>query len=339
MRYLLLALAMGIVGSAVQASPPTACVNCRCHERGFPGCDCEQGDYCRCILISADASIDAEAVLNDGSRIRLVTPGDSIEIQTPYGKLAIPFGEIRRIDFGFHYPPGAKEKIDAAIKSLGASAFKERDAAERELMHIGPLTYRAASSALKSDNPEVVARVRKIVSRIEAAHSRDSLARDKDRISARDFTVIGTILAPSLAVKSSVLGDVVLPVASIRSMTFLGINSEANLKIEADGKWVDSGIDMDEFRKLTASASGQVDIWPQGAGQYVTGPNGFTTNAAGGLAFPAGSLLGKIEGDIFLIGDSWTGTKAGRLFLSVAPSPWNTPSTGSYAVRLNLQIK
>jgi hypothetical protein len=81
--------------------------------------------------------------------------------------------------------------------------------------------------------------------------------------------------------------------------------------------------------------SGQVDLWPQTPGQYMTGPAGYEAGRPGHLP---GMLLGKIgeNGKVFVIGERYDGTPGqdGKLFLHIVPSPWGNPSTGGYAVRV-----
>ena len=86
------------------------------------------------------------------------------------------------------------------------------------------------------------------------------------------------------------------------------------------------------------ACDGQIDLWPQGPGQYMTTPKGYTT-AGKGSTYMAGALVGRVgeNGRIFLIGERYDGAPSdeGRLFLQIVPSPWNNASTGSYHVRIN----
>src|SRR5438046_4901382 len=76
----------------------------------------------------------AEVRLGDGSLVRMTVLQDNLEVMTRFGKLTIPFSEIRRIDFGLHLADGLTDKIDNAIKLLGSEAFRDRDDAAKELI-------------------------------------------------------------------------------------------------------------------------------------------------------------------------------------------------------------
>src|SRR4051794_24432051 len=67
-----------------------------------------------------------EVRLSDNSAVRMTLLDEKIDIQTRYGKLTVPAGDVRRIEFGLRFPPGVARKIDAAIANLGSSDFKER---------------------------------------------------------------------------------------------------------------------------------------------------------------------------------------------------------------------
>ena len=82
-------------------------------------------------------------------------------------------------------------------------------------------------------------------------------------------------------------------------------------------QWLDTGFHVDANLRLIVSGEGQVDLWPQGPGQYMTTPKGYTT-AGKGSSHMAGSLVGRVgeNGKIFFIGERYEGTPGedGRLF-------------------------
>jgi len=127
------------------------------------------------------------------------------------------------------------------------------------------------------------------------------------------------------------------------------------------GQWLETAVDVDGRTPLTITASGTVDTWPQQPNQWVSGPNGVQgggrmvfngggggiviagggRNAGGGkmLQMNGGGLFGRVgtAGEPFLIGERYTGTLAGegKLFLTIAPSPWGCPSAGTYEVKIS----
>ena len=88
---------------------------------------------------------------------------------------------------------------------------------------------------------------------------------------------------------------------------------------------------------ITSGASGQVDLWPQEPGGYLTTPKGFGNVRP--PAFSAGSLVGKIgeNGTPFLIGEKHDGkaNASGKLYLHIIPSHWGNASTGAYEVKVS----
>src|ERR1700677_3323242 len=74
----------------------------------------------------APRPILAEGRLGDGSLVRISILQENLDVMTRYGKLTVPFSEIRRIDFGLHLAEGVGNKIDTAIKHLGSDAFPAR---------------------------------------------------------------------------------------------------------------------------------------------------------------------------------------------------------------------
>ena len=70
-------------------------------------------------------------------------------------------------------PAPAKEKPDTAadlVARLGGKEFAEREAAEKALKELGAAAFAAVTAGLKSDNPEVVARCRRLLPATRAAH-------------------------------------------------------------------------------------------------------------------------------------------------------------------------
>src|SRR5438128_12601023 len=88
-----------------------------------------------------DVSQPAEVRLHDGSLVRMTILQETVDVQTKYGKLNIPVRDIRRIEFGLHFPDGVEPQIEEAIKQMGSSAYKEREEAVKQLVFLGPMAY------------------------------------------------------------------------------------------------------------------------------------------------------------------------------------------------------
>jgi hypothetical protein len=157
---------------------------------------------------------------------------------------------------------------------------------------------------------------------------------------------VGRIMNSSIKVRSVHFGELTLKLCDLRTLHMRGSNSDADLTLDAtrygsaNEQWMDTGIILDPSLKLLVTADGQVDLWPQGPGQYMCPPKGYTT-AGKGVTYMAGTVLGKIgeNGKIFVIGDRYDSApgEEGRLYLHIVPSPWGNPSSGTYQVHISTE--
>ena len=201
---------------------------------------------------------------------------------TEFGKLTIPVEQVRRIDFGVHYPDGVEQKVAAALKKLNSPQFKERDAALNELVGLGPYAYPALCRSVKGAGPEVTQRIALAVQRIRAKVPEKFLkVRQEDIIVTPKFTVVGRIVTPKIKAKAEHFGDLQLAISGLRSITWHLPGGDAEIVVEAakyggqgHQQWLDTGFTSDGVSKLTIAATGQVDQWPQQPGQYMCGPRG-----------------------------------------------------------------
>ena len=103
---------------------------------------------------------------------------------------------------------------------------------------------------------------------------------------------------------------------------------------------------MSSGQQLEIAVSGQIDMWPQGPGQYTSGPGGLAGYAPGGppggpgaarVGAP-GQVVARVgpNGTPFVVGAAFKAkaADAGRLYLRIVPSPWNNDSSGAYKVKV-----
>lgn len=289
----------------------------------------------------------AEVRFGDGSLVRVTLLQDTLDVMTKYGKLTIPFEEIRRIDFGLHLPPGADVKIDASIKQLGSAAFKEREEAVKTLVYYGPMAMPFVQRAARSPELEVAHRAAHVVRRISEKHPPEMLRiKEGDTIQTQEFPISGRIMTEGIKVHSAHFGELNLKLSDLRTLFVRGGATENEWVVDAakhgsaTDQWLDTGIVVDPSQRLILTSEGQIDLWPQGPGQYMTTPKGYTAAGKGGT-FMAGALVAKIgeSGKAFLVGERYEGTptEEGRLYLHIVPSPWNNASSGNYRVRLTTE--
>ncbi len=291
----------------------------------------------------------AEIRFGDGSVVRMTLKQKDVEIQTEFGKLLIPFAKVRHIEFGLHIPAEIDAQVTQSIKRLASSTYKERDVASRDLVRAGHFAFLSLQKAAKSGDTEVAHRATSLIKQISERTASDLLKLgEEDVIQTTKFTIIGKITSQTLKAHSPHFGDVSLKLSELRTMHVRQHGSKAELILDASkhgsalDQWLDTGIMVDAGQRMIIVGTGQVDLWPQGPGQYMATPKGYNTTGKGGQ-FMAGALIAKVgeNGKSFFIGDRHESTPSeeGKLFLQIVPSPWNNASTGNYRVNIATDTK
>jgi len=269
---------------------------------------------------------------------------EDLEVLTKYGKLTIPLCDVRKVDFGLHVPPDVNQQITKSIKRLASDVYKEREVATNDLVGVGHFAFPSLQKASRSGDKEVAYRAVGLLKQISERVSPDLLKlRDEDVIQTSEFIVIGQITSQSMKAHSPHFGEVALRLSELRSMHLRQHGGKQELLVDAAkhgsglDQWCDTGVAVDATLRLVITSEGQVDLWPQGPGQYLAAPKGYNTAGKGGQ-FMAGALVGKIgeNGKAFFIGERHDGavSEEGKLYLLIVPSPWNNASTGQYRVRV-----
>jgi hypothetical protein len=288
---------------------------------------------------------EVEVRFADGSTVRMVILQETIDVQTKYGKLAVPVKDIRRVEFGLHLPEELTDKIDKAIKRLNSEAFKDREAAQRELVEMGSAAYPAVYRASQSLEPEVVQRTRAVLKAMRVKiPAKELRLKADDLVRTVDFPIVGRIVSPGLKARTSYFGALDLKIGELRGITWLAGSGETVLTVDAQkhgagpNQWMDTNIMVEAEVPLSITAGGEIDLLNDGSGQFITGPRG--TRNVGGRAgpHPPGALIGKIgeSGTTFLVGDRYdrTPTQEGKLYLAIIPGPWNNQVSGSFEVKI-----
>jgi hypothetical protein len=287
----------------------------------------------------------AEVRFGDGSIVRMTLLQENLEVQTKYGKLTIPFTDVRRVEFGLHVPDDVNQQITQSIKRLASDVFKERDVASKDLLQVGHFAFPMLHKASRSGDTEVAYRAASVIKQISERVAPDLLKlRDEDVIQTAEFTVTGKITSKNLKAHSPHFGEVSLKFSELRTLHMRQHGGKHELIVDAGkygsalDQWCDTGVMVDPSLRLVITSDGQVDLWPQGPGQYMAAPKGYNTAGKGGQ-FMAGALVGRVgdSGKAFYIGDRYDGavTEEGKLYVLIIPSPWNNASTGSYRVRIS----
>ena len=308
---------------------------------------------------------DCEIHFLNGSKVRMVIQSDKLDIATAYGKLSVPVKDVRAIEFGLHFPEGMEAKIEAAIKGLGSSDYREREKADKALVDLGPWSYPVVLEASRGKELEVSKRAKDIVAKLQAKHTKKDLkVAGDDKGVTPNFTVVGRILTTTVKAKTEYFGEQELSLAKMRTLRSMGGGSpDMEFALDAGkyanaGQWFDTGYQCDGRTTISIVAKGMIDVWPQQNGQFVCGPAGFqnTPNGGGRGGFMKGGrklgnvlnnnihggmLIGKIgeSGEFFQIGDQFDGIPEGEgtLFLHIGPSQWGQ-SVGSFDVKIQRKL-
>ncbi len=283
----------------------------------------------------------------DGSVVRMTLLEASLDVKTKYGKLTIPVSDVRRVEFGLHVPPDVNQQITHSIKRLASDVYKERDGASKDLVQVGHFAFPSLQKASRSGDTEVAFRAVSVIKQISERVAPELLRlREEDVIHTAEFTIIGTIVSPTLKAHSPHFGEVPLKLSELRMMHVKHHGGKQELIVDATkygsalDQWCDAGVMVDAGQRLVITGEGQVDLWPQGPGQYMAAPKGYNTAGKGGQ-FMAGALIGRVgeNGKMFFIGERFDGpvNEEGRLYLQIIPSPWNNASTGQYRVRVQTE--
>jgi hypothetical protein len=302
---------------------------------------------------------EVEVHFANGTTIRMVLADTPIEVQTPYGKLAVPTHDLKKIEFGVHLPDGLDRLIDQAVADLGNENFRVREAASVTLTKHGASALPALVEASKSTDLELSKRAKALVTKMHQdaqTAGKEFRTQAMDTIVTPTFTVVGKILTPTLKAKAEYVGNMECSLVDLRSLRSTETPNEVNVTVDgryaAQGQqeWVATEFVYDGRSKLAITATGTIDLFPQNGGgdQFVSTPKGNFNGGAGifiggkgGMGrqrVRPGMLIGRIgeNGEPFPIGDNYEGTpgREGKLYLQVASSPWSNECSGSYQVKI-----
>jgi hypothetical protein len=290
-----------------------------------------------------------EVVLEDRSLVRLALLQQQLQVDTPYGSLKVPAGDIRAIDFAPRPVPDAPRRVAAAIGKLGSEVFADRQAAEKELLALGPVSYHAVVEASRSIDLEVKKRAQAVLEKLEKKFPAEELRRKPhDLIHTPTFTIAGYLHGASLEFKNTYFGAARLKLGDLRSLRSLGLSRDVTVTLDSSryaapgaAVWLETNVTVRSGTRLVIRVQGEIDMYPLGGynGQYMATPRG----PKWGGRYPAlapGLVVGRIGtgGKEFAIGEKYEGSpgEAGTLYLRIVTSPWNNASSGAYKVTIRM---
>jgi hypothetical protein len=298
---------------------------------------------------------EVEVRFVNGSTVLMTLLQERIEVLTPYGKLSVPPQDIRRIEFGVHPTEEVELRIIKALEALSSRAYRQRELAVKELVTLGPQAYLALKrAATTTKDGEAAKRIEIALNRIaQKFPARMLRVKEDDVIHTVKFIIVGRVINPGLRARAEYFGDLNVRPGELLTLRSLRGSGEAELTVDAGlygsapNQWLDTGVQVEAHLSLRVVASGQVDLWPQQAGQYMANPDGMpgavpagARGRTGPSATAGGTLLGRIgeAGTPFVLGERYARVphQDGKLYLHIVPSPWNCPSTGSFRVQVSV---
>jgi hypothetical protein len=160
-----------------------------------------------------------EVRFTDNSTLKLILKDAKVEITTPYGKLAVPTGEVQKIDFATRLTDDTTRRIEDAVADLAHKQFAKRDTASAELLRLREKAYPALLEAAKSKDSEVARRAEELIDRIRESVPAEHLEiRKFDVIHTEHSKFSGRIEGAALKAVSTQFGDVQLKLTDMRSL-------------------------------------------------------------------------------------------------------------------------
>jgi hypothetical protein len=186
---------------------------------------------------AADAPPQAnvEVRFTDGSILKLALTDARIEVTTPYGKLAVPVGDVRKIDFASRLTDETARRIEEAVANLADPTFSKREAASAELLKLRERAYPALLEAAKNKDAEVARRAGELLERIREDVPAEQLeVRKADVVHTADSKFSGRIEGSALKARSAQFGDVQVKLTDVRSLRVPGFAEEEPVVAVAD---------------------------------------------------------------------------------------------------------
>ncbi|WP_425616776.1 LCCL domain-containing protein [Anatilimnocola sp. NA78] len=156
----------------------------------------------------------------DGSHLKVMLAEETIELQTPHGKLSFPIGDIQRIEFAQRVSEETSLAIDQDIGKLGHDDYKTREAAMARLLERKEKSFAPLLRAARSQtDAEMRARIDQLVDRLRQTIPEEQLnVRLNDVVYTADSKIAGRLSAGSFKISSAQFGQLQLKLADIREL-------------------------------------------------------------------------------------------------------------------------
>ena len=164
----------------------------------------------------------------DGSHLKVQLAEDTIELQTPHGKLNFPIADIQKIEFAYRVPEDVAFAIDKAITDLGSTDFKAREQAMVELLEQKERSYAALVRASKQQSDfEMRQRIEQLIEKLRKEVPEEQLnVRVHDYVYTADSKIAGKLTSKNFKISSSQFGQLQLKLSDIRDLRLPGATPE-----------------------------------------------------------------------------------------------------------------
>ncbi len=166
----------------------------------------------------------AQLHLRDGSVIGGEIKTETIDVKTDYGVLTVPIARISKIYPGLNSSPELKAKMVKLVEDLGADDAPTCDAAQRDLLSMGPKIKNVIREFSDAGVAERAKRLREIQNALDEMASEmedealdpESPLASSDRVVTPDFSIVGEIQQKEFQVQSKFgklqvqLGDILM---------------------------------------------------------------------------------------------------------------------------------
>lgn len=227
-------------------------------------------------LVAVDPR-QAVVVLADDSQLKLMLADEPIVMQTAHGKLSIPAGDVRRIEFALRLGDQEKQQMERLIEGLGVPDTLARRQAAAELFGLKARAYRALEQAVREAAPEIAKEADALLDKLWEKYPESELVgRDLDIIETPDAKVAGRIATDEIRVATKAFGELKLKLADARSFRSLAVPEPeaAEERVDPKGALPDPGnlkayeaqVGKSLLFKVTGAPSGTL----YGTGTYTT---------------------------------------------------------------------
>ena len=310
------------------------------------------------IFAQSGKDILAKLTLRDGSVYNGSISIKSVDLQTEYGKLAIPLKNVSSIEVGLSPDRSNKAKLENLIVQLSNEIEETRKIAYDELLKIKPAEIYVLTDYLYSDKyiPAVdnLWTLGQLISELKSKLNLDDNIQEKDIISIDGQYMMGGIFTfPSVEIKTE-FGALTIPKEKITKIEVTYVPSTGNesskiinlpaskyISGNANGGWFRTGINVTKGQRISMTATGEVTLASLSNAKYTpNGATGIESSYLGtGSTYPTyGQLVYKIgeTGQIYTAGAKFNGaiTETGMLYISIYETVYNAANTGSYNVNI-----